>query len=146
MLRMSVYVLCSFLGVDEADQKATAGQSGGNVASWIDHDNLEHTRSSNASSVLYPPPAAAAQTPLIDAHMRHIQKFLQAHMDNVHALQKSFGQPHVAVIAPSKDSAKQRVITSTSFSGEWDSLSQHFSLSVLTVRLHQLLGGEIITG
>jgi len=141
MLRTSVYVLCSFLVVDEADQRATAGQSGGNVTSWIDHDTQhEHTRSSNASSVLYPPPAAAALIPLIDGHMRHIQQFLQAHMDNVHALQKSLGQPHVAVIAP-KDSVKQRgVITGTNIAGEWDALSQHFSLSVLAVRLHQLLG------
>ena len=137
MLRMSVNVLCSFLLVDEVDRKATAGQSGGNATSWIDHDNrAEHTRSSNASSILYPPPPAAAMSPLIDAHMRHIQQFLQAHMDNVHALQKSLGQPHVTVIAP-KDSVKQRrVITGTSFAGEWDALSQHFSLSVLAVRLY----------
>ena len=130
--------LClSFLAVSEADQKATAGQSGGNATSWIDHDNrAEHTRSSNASSILYPPPPAAAMSPLIDAHMRHIQQFLQAHMDNVHALQKSLGQPHVTVIAP-KNSVKQRgAITGTSFAGEWDALSQHFSLSVLAVSLH----------
>lgn len=122
--------------VDEVDQKATAGlPSGGNVSSWIEHDSratqLEHTRSSNASSVLYPPPPAAVLSPQIDAHMRHMQQFLQTHMDNVHALQKSLGQPHVTVIAP-KDSVKQRGVNSgTSFAGEWDALSQHFSLSVL---------------
>lgn len=146
MLHTSVYVLCSFLVVDEADQKATAGQSGGNATSWIDHDNRGTlARSSNASSVLYPPPPPAALSPLIDAHMRHIQQFLQAHMDNVHALQKSLGQPHVAVVAP-KDSVKQRgANTGMNHAGEWDALSQHFSLSVLSVRFHQPLG-EIMTG